>query len=94
MTKEELMRVMRLPSALEALGMMRDRITPNYLLEPFVHGLGKAILRELQSAQPVAQPLSEVEIGAIWANTLRTTTGPLPTVEFARAIEAAIREVK
>lgn len=55
MTKEELMRVMRLLSALEALGMMRDRITPNYLLEPFVHGLGKAILRELQSAQPVAQ---------------------------------------
>lgn len=33
MTKEELLRVMRLLSALEALGMMRDRTMPDYLLE-------------------------------------------------------------
>ena len=33
MTKEELMRVMRLLSALEALGMMRDRTMPDYLLQ-------------------------------------------------------------
>ena len=31
MTKEELLRVMRLLSALEALGMMRDRAMPDYL---------------------------------------------------------------
>ena len=33
MTKEELLRIMRLLSAMEALGMMRDRATPDYLLE-------------------------------------------------------------
>ena len=33
MTKEELLRVMRLLSAMEALGMMRDRTIPDYLLE-------------------------------------------------------------
>lgn len=33
MTKDELLKLMRLLSALEALGMMRDRTTPDYLLE-------------------------------------------------------------
>lgn len=33
MSKEECLRVMRLLSALEALGMMRDRSVPDYLLE-------------------------------------------------------------
>lgn len=33
MTKQELLRLMRLLSALEALGMMRDRSMPDYLLE-------------------------------------------------------------
>ncbi len=33
MTKEEMLRVMRLLSALEALGMMRDTTMPDYLLD-------------------------------------------------------------
>ena len=33
MSKEDCLRVMRLLSALEALGMMRDKATPDYLLD-------------------------------------------------------------
>lgn len=33
MTKPELLRLMRLLSALESVGLMRDRTMPDYLLE-------------------------------------------------------------
>ncbi len=36
MTKEGCLRVMRLLSALEALGMMRDRSVPDYLLQELI----------------------------------------------------------
>jgi hypothetical protein len=33
MTREELLKIMRLLSALEAIGLMRDQRMPDYLLE-------------------------------------------------------------
>jgi len=66
-------------------------------LEPFVHGLGKAILRELMDAPP-AQPaawvgLTNYEIGLCSTEAAMNRSEMVGgAVTFARAIEAKLKE--
>jgi hypothetical protein len=61
-------------------------------LEPFVHGLGKAILRELQEAQQPAEALTNQQLYNCYIEATNQTLRPQDehlAFAFARAIEAA-----
>ena len=48
-----------------------------------------ALLAALQSAQPVAQPLTDKRISWLWSESHNDTTDRMAFQVFARAIEAA-----
>jgi hypothetical protein len=62
-------------------------------LEPFVHGLGKAILRELQKAQQPAEALTDAEIKAGWEKTFSTDNPycPCNLKSFTKAVNWALK---